>query len=201
MHSEDKREMFFEYIDELKPYLALSIFLLTLSTIAGYVAYGHFPGYALESLSGIQELAEMLSGMSAIQIMLLIFTNNAVKLFIAMIFGVFFGVLPFAFLVLNGFVLGVFIHLLMIENGPLFIIAGLTPHGIIEIPMLLISSAIGFKLGHHLLLYISKKNDNLKNELIRSIKYYLHWLLPLIFIAAVIETFITPIFIDLVSGT
>lgn len=200
MHSEDKREMFFEYIDELKPYLILSSFLLIVSTIAGYIAYGLFPDYALESLSGLQELAEMLSGMSAIQIMLLIFTNNAVKLFIAMIFGVFFGVLPFAFLVLNGFVLGVFIHLLMIENGPLFIIAGLTPHGIIEIPMLLIASAIGFKLGHHLLLYISKKNDNLKNEVIRSIKYYLHWLLPLIFIAAVIETFITPIFIDLVSG-
>ncbi len=200
MYHEDKSEIFLAYIDELKPYLVLSTLLLIVSSIAGYITYGFFPDYALDSLAGLEELAEMLKDMSSIQIMFLIFTNNAVKMFISMIFGVFFGLLPLIFLVLNGFVLGIFIHLLITENGPLFIIAGLAPHGIIEIPMLLISSAIGFKLGYYLLLYISKKNDGVKDEIITSIKFYLHWIFPLVFIAAVIETFITPLFIALVSG-
>jgi stage II sporulation protein M len=200
MHNEGTKEMFIEYINELKPYLIASTLLLIISSIAGYISYGLFPDYALESLSGLEELAEMLSDLSPIQIMLLIFTNNAIKLFMAVILGVLFGLAPFGFLVLNGFILGVFIHLMVIENGPLFIAAGLLPHGIIEIPMLLVSSAVGFKLGHRLLLCVAGKDIELKVEIIRGIKFYFHWILPLIFIAALIETFITPIFISLVSG-
>ncbi|WP_406661037.1 stage II sporulation protein M [Methanolobus sp. ZRKC3] len=200
MHSEDKKEMLLAYIDELKPYLLVSTLMLILSSIAGYIAYGLFPDYALGSLSGLEELAEMLRDMSAIQIMLLIFVNNAVKMFITILSGVIFGIVPLGFLILNGFVLGVFIHLQVIENGPLFIIAGLVPHGIIEIPMLLLTSAMGFKLGHQLMLLIIGKNVNLKDELVRDIKFFFHWVFPLVFIAAFIETFITPIFIYLVTG-
>jgi stage II sporulation protein M len=200
MHNEGTKEMFIEYLNELKPYLIASTLLFIISSIAGYISYGLFPDYALESLSGLEELAEMLSDLSPIQIMLLIFINNAVKLFMAVISGVLFGLAPFGFLVLNGFILGVFIHLIVIENGPLFIAAGILPHGIIEIPMLLVSSAVGFKLGHRFLLFVAGKDIELKVEIIRGIKFYFHWIFPLIFIAALIETFITPIFISLVSG-
>ncbi|WP_406657970.1 stage II sporulation protein M [Methanolobus sp. ZRKC2] len=200
MFNEDSRTTFRAYFRELKPYIIASTTLFVLAMIAGYIAYGLIPEFSADSLSGLEEIAEMLQNLSAFEIMLFIFFNNATKMFAAILLGPIFGLVPIAFLLLNGFVLGVFVHLQIIENGALFIIAGLTPHGIIEIPMLLISSAIGLKLGHETFKIILGKPSNLKDELIKGVQFFLYILLPLIFLAAVIETFITPLVIYLVSG-
>ncbi len=200
MHDENKKEAFRTYIDELIPFVRISLLLFLLSTIAGYAYYTIEPSYALDSLSGLEELAEMLQGLSAFEIMLLIFVNNSVKMFFSILLGVALGIVPFGFLVLNGFILGVFAHYMAVENGTLFVIAGLTPHGIIEIPMLIISSAIGMKIGYVALNTIRSQPSDLKVEIIRGIKFYLHWLFPLILLAAIIETFITPVIIYLVAG-
>ncbi|MDW7732645.1 MAG: stage II sporulation protein M [Methanolobus sp.] len=200
MFNEERRTSFRAYIGELKPYIIASTSLFVLSMIVGYIAYGLIPEYSADSLSGLEELAEMLQNLSAFEIMLFIFFNNALKMLASVLLGPIFGIVPFAFLLLNGFVLGVFVHLQIVENGALFIIAGLTPHGIIEIPMLLISSAIGLKLGYEVFKIILGKPANLKDEFIKGMQLFLYVLLPLIFIAALIETFITPLVIFLVSG-
>ncbi|WP_406670158.1 stage II sporulation protein M [Methanolobus sp. ZRKC4] len=200
MHNENTKEAFRTYIDELIPFVWISLLFFVLSTIAGYAYYTIEPSYALNSLSGLEELAEMLQGLSAFEIMLLIFVNNSVKMFFSILLGFALGIIPFGFLVLNGFILGVFAHYQAVESGTLFIIAGLTPHGIIEIPMLLISSAIGLKIGYVALNTIRSQPADLKGEIIRGIKFYLHWLFPLILLAAIIETFITPVIIYLVAG-
>ena len=200
MHDENVREIFRNYIVELKPFVIFSFVMFVLSTVAGYAYYATDPSYALESLGGLEELAEMLQGLSAIEIMLFIFVNNAVKMFFSVLLGFALGIVPLGFLVLNGFVIGIFIHYQVVESGALFVIAGLTPHGIIEIPMLLISSAIGMKIGYTALQALRSQPVDLKAEFIKGVKFYLHWLFPLIFIAAVIETFVTPLVIYLVSG-
>jgi stage II sporulation protein M len=154
----------------------------------------------LNSLAGLEELAKMLQELSAFEIMLLIFVNNAVKMFFSILLGFALGIIPFGFLIINGFVIGIFAHYQTVENGALFVLAGLTPHGIIEIPMLIISSAIGMKIGYVALQAIRLEPVSLKEEIIQGIKFYLHWLFPLIFLAAVIETFITPVVIYLVAS-
>nr|WP_321497845.1 stage II sporulation protein M [uncultured Methanolobus sp.] len=200
MHDENVREIFRTYINELKPFVLFSLVAFVISAIAGYVYYSTNPSYALDSLGGLEELAEMLQGLSAIEIMLLIFVNNAVKMFFSVLLGFALGIVPLGFLVLNGFVIGIFAHYQTVENGALFVIAGLTPHGIIEVPMLIISSAIGMKIGYTAFQALRSEPVDLKSEIIRGIKFYFHWLFPLILLAAVIETFITPLFIYMVSG-
>ncbi|WMW25516.1 stage II sporulation protein M [Methanolobus sediminis] len=200
MHDENVREVFRIYIRELKPFVFFSFVAFLISAIAGYVYYATNPSYALDSLGGLEELAEMLQGLSAIEIMLLIFVNNALKMFLSVLLGFALGIVPLGFLLLNGFVIGIFAHYQTAESGVLFVIAGLTPHGIIEIPMLIISSAIGMKIGYVAFQGLRSEPVDLKAEIIRGIKFYLHWLFPLIFLAAVIETFITPLVIYMVSG-
>ena len=200
MHDENTRERFRTYINELKTFVWISLALFIISTIAGYAYYSMDPSYALNSLDGLEQLAEMLQGLSALEIMLLIFVNNSVKMFFSILLGFALGIIPFGFLIMNGFVIGIFTHYQATETGALFVIAGLTPHGIIEIPMLIISSAIGMKIGYVALQTIRSKPVDLKEEIIKGIKFYLHWLLPLIFIAAIIETFITPLIIYVVTG-
>ncbi len=201
MFNEEIRTTFGSYIAELKPYILISTLLFVFSIAAGYIGYGLSPESSADSLSGLEELAEMLQNLSAIEIMLLIFINNASKMLFSILLGPLLGIAPLAFLLINGFVLGVFAHIQIVENGLLFIIAGLTPHGIIELPMLIISSAIGIRLGHEAFRTILGRPSDLKGELIKGLKLFLYVLLPLIFIASVIETFITPLVIFLVSGT
>ncbi|WP_340820692.1 stage II sporulation protein M [Methanolobus sp. WCC4] len=200
MHDENTKERFRTYINELKPFVLVSFILFLISSIAGYVYYAMDPSLSLESLGGLEELAEMLEGLSAIEIMLFIFANNAIKMFFSILLGFILGIVPFGFLILNGFVLGIFAHYMTVENGALFVIAGLTPHGIIEIPMLIISSAVGMKIGYTALQALRSEPVDLKEEIIKGIKFYLHWLFPLILLAAIIETFITPLIIYLVTG-
>ncbi|SFM62313.1 stage II sporulation protein M [Methanolobus profundi] len=200
MHDENTRERFWTYIEELKPFVWISLALFIISTVAGYAYYSMDPSYALNSLDGLEELAEMLQGLSALEIMLLIFVNNAVKMFFSILLGFALGIIPFGFLLMNGFVIGIFAHYQTVENGALFVIAGLTPHGLIEVPMLIISSAVGMKIGYVALQALRSRPVDLKEEIIKGIKFYLHWLFPLIFLAAVIETFITPLIIYMVTG-
>lgn len=200
MHDENTKEAFRTYIGELIPFVWLSLLFFVLSTIAGYTYYSMDPSLSLNSLGGLEELAEKLQGLSAIEIMLFIFANNAIKMFFSIILGAILGIVPLIFLIMNGFILGIFANYMSVENGALFVIAGLTPHGIIEIPMLVISSAVGMKIGYTALQALLSKPVDLKEEIIKGIKFYLHWLFPLILLAAIIETFITPVIIYLVAG-
>ncbi len=200
MHDESTRERFTTYIYELKPFVAFSLLVFILSTIAGYAFYSIETEYALGSLGGMEDLARMIQDLSAFEIMLFIFLNNAVKMFFSILLGFALGIVPLGFLLLNAFVIGIFINYQASESGFLFVVAGLVPHGIIEIPMLIISSAVGMKIGYVALQTLRSEPVDLGSEIIRGVRFYLHWLFPLIFLAAVIETFITPVIIHLVTG-
>ncbi|WP_292465430.1 stage II sporulation protein M [Methanolobus sp.] len=197
----ERRENLRAYLTALKPYIVLSTIVFVLSIAVGYITYGIYPEYAMQSISGLEELVEMLEGLSPLEIMLLIFINNTIAMFIAILFGTVLGIVPLLVLVLNGFIIGTIVRLLLVENGLAFIVSGLVPHGIIEIPLLLLSTSIGMRIGYEVLLALAGKPSGIKNEFIKGMKFFFYWMVPLIFIAALIETFITPVIMYLVAGT
>ena len=201
MFSLERRENLRAYLTGLKPYIVLSTIVFALSIAVGYIAYGIYPEYAMQSISGLEELVEMLEGLSLLEIMLVIFINNTIAMFIAILFGIVLGIVPLLVLVLNGFIIGTIVRLLVVEKGLAFIVAGLVPHGIIEIPLLLLSTSIGMKIGYEVLLALAGKPSDIKNEFIKGMKFFFYWMVPLIFVAALIETFITPVIMYLVAGT
>jgi stage II sporulation protein M len=201
MISVERKEKLRNYLTDLKPYIVLSTIVFALSIAVGYIAYGIYPEYAMQSISGLEELVEMLEGLSLLEIMLVIFINNTIAMFIAILFGIVLGIVPLLVLVLNGFIIGTIVRLLIVENGLAFIVAGLVPHGIIEIPLLLLSTSIGMKIGYEVLLALAGKPSDIKIEFIKGMKFFFYWMVPLIFVAALIETFITPVIMYLVAGT
>ncbi|MDN5310951.1 MAG: stage sporulation protein [Methanolobus sp.] len=200
MFSTERREELKLFLTELKPYIVLSTLVFALSIAAGYIAYGLYPELAMQSASGLEELVQMLEGLSPLEIMLLIFINNTIAMFIAVLFGIVLGIVPFLVLVFNGFIIGTIVRMLLIDNGLAFIVAGLVPHGIIEIPLLLLSTSIGMRIGFEVLRAIAGKPSDIKQEFLKGMKFFFYWMVPLIFLAALIETFITPVIMYLVSG-
>jgi stage II sporulation protein M len=85
------------------------------------------------------------------------------------------------------------------KEGLLYLLAGILPHGIIELPTVLVSIGLGFRLGYLLILSILGERVDLRGEMKTAVRILIRWIMPLLLIAAAIETFITPIAISVVK--
>ena len=184
-----------------RKYVIAITLIFAASLIAGY-------GYAVlnptESARFVEELSAefgWLMDLSLPQIFLVIFLNNAIKALLAIIFGLLIFV-PVGFVAYNGWIIGIVVCEQVRTSGYMSVVAGILPHGIIELPMIIVSAALGTRLGVMAFLRIEGtiSNKDLISKIKWSVRFYLRWILPLLFIAALIETFITPIIMQIVRG-
>ncbi len=129
-----------------------------------------------------------------------IFINNAVKSVAIILFGAFLGLLPAFFLLMNGMVLGLVVALAAGQGENLFdlIVLGLLPHGIIEIPAILIASAYGLQFGYLMLKGLGELGARDREERTVDWKGFFvaagrgaFWIVVFLLIAAIIESTIT----------
>jgi stage II sporulation protein M len=81
---------------------------------------------------------------------------------------------------------------LFIQNGSTgYFFLGIVPHGIVEIPALIIASAMGLRVGLEVFRKIFKKEGNISEELSNALEFFWKVVIPIIFLAALIEVFIT----------
>ncbi len=180
------------YLIPLRPYLLVIITLFLLATVTGYVSAYFNPDIIDELMGQFEETYGWIAEESPIMIMLFIFANNTINSFIAMLLGTFFGIWPVIFILVNGYFIGVVVFSSVQEYGILVVLFALLPHGIIELPMIFISASMGLRLGVLAFQKIFKIKDiRFKYELFSAIRFFVTVIVPLLFIAAIIETFIT----------
>jgi stage II sporulation protein M len=176
--------------------LATSIFFvsLALGTLIGKnIAEG-----LIEQFGGILgPLAP--TGHIPILLFLIIFINNAIKALGLVLLGILLGVAPVLFIGFNGFILGGFGSALESLNGWRYVIASFVPHGVIEIPLILLAAALGLTLGIESLKWLLRRESRVKLQLSDCFKVYLRLILPGLAVAAIIEVFVTPLLIGLVN--
>jgi len=179
-------------------FIWLSGCLFASAAIMGYFAAAVDPEIAtnwtkeLEMLKWIMDLPPVL-------IMMIIFLKNLLSCAMSILLGIGLGLVPLLVATSNGFLLGIVSYGVIQKTGTLYLLAGILPHGIIELPVVFLSIAIGFRLGYLLALTIAKDKTDLTCETRRAIHFLLSWVMPLLFVAAAIETFITPIVISVVA--
>lgn len=184
--------IFLEYIKRIQHFIIPAGIIFLLASILGYLLTMHDSNILDGLLFDLVETAERISTLPDWQMMLVIFFNNSIKIFIIAILGIFFGLIPAFFLFSNGLILGMVSFHVISENGLTFLLTGLLPHGIIEIPVAIIAAAIGFMLGKKAYEKIVEgKSNNLKEELKASSSFILKFLIPLMLLASIIEVYIT----------
>lgn len=141
---------------------------------------------------------ESLLTMDPFSIMFAIFLNNAFVSLLFLVLGLALGVLPVMFIAFNGYLVGVIAYLAAQERGTLFILLALLPHGILELPMVFLAAGIGLRLGYQVFSALIGKPTQIKKEFKEGLLFYFRWILPLLFVAAVIETFITPLILSFI---
>lgn len=187
-----------EYLYDLRYHVVAIAAIFIVSTIAGYVYTSMDPDSAALALGELEGLIEILRGLSPLEIMMFIFMNNTIKSLFAILLGLGFGLIPIFFIAYNGYVLGVISYIVSSSEGFGFVLAAIIPHGIIELPMVMLSAAIGLRLGQQVMYAIMGRDVCIKDELLKGIYVFMYWILPMLFIAAMVETFITPLVVSLI---
>ncbi len=114
-----------------------------------------------------------------------LFNNNLRSAFFGLVFGIFLGIFSVINAAINGYVIG-YIMSKTVEIQGVSILLRLFPHGIFEIPALIMSLGLGLKLG---MFIFSGKNSTkeLKRRFIEGLRVFLYIIIPLLVIAAIIE--------------
>jgi stage II sporulation protein M len=173
----------FNYLRESRKFIYSIIVIFFLFALIGF--FVPVPNSIVEQiLKFVQELMEKTQGMSYLELTKFIFLNNLQSSFMAMIFGVVFGILPIIAAIGNGYILG-FVSLLSVKEQGIFILWRLLPHGLFELPAIFISLGMGLKFGTFI--FQKKKFDSFKNYFWNSFRVFLFIVLPLLIFAAIIE--------------
>ena len=185
-----------EYLYSLRKYVTAITAVFIISMVIGVIASIRNPDFSMNYLESFKDSFGWIVDLDPLAIMMVIFLNNAVKSLMAFVLGIGLGIIPVVFVAGNGMILGMVAEIVFREKGAVFVLAALLPHGIIEIPMILLSAGMGLKLGQSMYLSLRGERTDLKNELKQGFGFFMKWVMPLLFIAAVIETFVTPLIVN-----
>jgi stage II sporulation protein M len=175
--------------------LAASIFSITI--VLGTLIGQNTALEVLRRLGGLVERFARTDNLSLL-LFLMIFLNNGIKALAIIFLGIVLGIPPLLFIGLNGFIVGSVGSALESAMGWRYVIASVVPHGVIEIPMLLLATALGLTVGMESFKWLIRRESRVKLQLSDSLKVYLRWILPGLAVAAVIEAFVTDLLIGLV---
>jgi stage II sporulation protein M len=140
------------------------------------------------------------TGNLSLLLLLAIFINNAIKALGIIFLGILLGLPPILFIGLNAFILGGLGSALESVNGWRYALASFVAHGVIEIPVILLAAALSLTIGVESARWLVRKESRVKSWLSDGLKVYVRWILPGLAIAAVIEVFVTPLLVGLVSN-
>jgi stage II sporulation protein M len=177
------------YVRQLSPLFMLCLLGFVFAMVAGYSLGDTISMAFLEEVMG--SLPD-LESFDLTQIFFFIIFNNVTKTFFWMVLGALGGLPPMFFAVLNGFFVGHFSYNVALDYSLGFIAAALIPHGVIEIPTILLSSAAGMGLGYALINRI-RGRGGLRAEFGKALLLYITKIIPLLVLAAVLEVTLTPI--------
>jgi stage II sporulation protein M len=184
-----------DYARGLRPIFLICCFLFLFSLAMGYALGGNLSENALQDLLGT---LPNIQSMSRPQIFAFIAANNTLKSLLFMFGGLIGGVLPLFFVIFNGFTVGWVAYDLGTTQGLGYVVAGLTPHGIVEIPAILLAMSMGMSLGYTMLNNLRGQGSVVK-EAKTAFGFFVTRVFPLLILAAVVEVLITPLVIVLLG--
>ncbi|MBI2124270.1 stage II sporulation protein M [Candidatus Pacearchaeota archaeon] len=172
----------FVFLGESKAYIVTIALIFILSALAGLLSPFFVPDLMLNA---IKELVEKTEGMSPPQLFVFIFQNNITNIFFGMLLGIVLGIFPVVITLFNGYFTG-FVAGKAADASGYIILLKLIPHGIFELPALVIAMAVGARFG--MFLFTKNKKENFLYCLENLLRIFLFIILPLLLTAAIIET-------------
>lgn len=174
---------------------------------SGILSYFLFLGRERELTYFMEEIMNMFDdkglfkpGITSFTLALLLLKNNATASFIIYVTGLLPIFIPAVLIIVaNGALIGIVFSALKTSGEGILLplLTAIVPHGIFEIPAVVLSASLSFYVSVGIIKKLMDSEFSLRTCLINSLKTFLLVVLPLLVIAAVVEAFITPAIIGM----
>ena len=190
---EENGILFAKYIFSLWKFILAAVLIFVFAAFYGYFFAQNSLLETELVLEKLQEVLGPIVEMPPLGQFLFVVLNNSLTVFLVIVLGIIFGLFPFLVLFSNGTILGIIALFSKTELSWSTFFVGTLPHGIIEIPVVILACAIGFKLGKTLFdrVFKKEKEADIKTELNTALVFFIKVLFPLLLLAAADEIFIT----------
>jgi len=176
-------------------WILVAILVFGIGIAFGLAAPASIASLLSKELTAIEELGGMLAPFK-VSTVIFIFLKNALALLLSFALSPVFCLVPILTLSVNGWLLALVSSMIVEEKSLGFVLASVLPHGIIELPALVIGEAAALSFGAMAMVALFKKER--RNLLPANLKQNLKYLsiaLALLLPAAIIETYITPLLV------
>lgn len=189
--------------------LKIAIVIFVAALLIGFLNSANPPEFITTIMNEFIDMAESIGIENTVDLFSFIVINNLIAVFSVVTAGLLFGISPLLSTVINGYLIGI-VTGEMIRGGELvLVIAGIVPHGLLELPALFMAIGTGLYLGKQTFMtmkrvrveksFIKKIRRTIQilaKDLVASLKFAWVIITPLIVIAALIEATATPALID-----
>jgi stage II sporulation protein M len=177
-----------------KRWILVTIALFGIGLVLGLLVPVGNAGLLSEDITAFGELGNFFFSLPRPLTAMAIFAKNALALLLSFALSPILCLAPIVALIANGWLL-TFVSATLIEEKSLgFVLAGLLPHGIIELPAFILGEAAALSFGAIAMLAMFQSER--RGQLLPSLKQNFRYLMiafALLVPAAIIETFITPL--------
>ncbi|WP_226039750.1 stage II sporulation protein M [Natrinema sp. DC36] len=192
------REALADAWDEHSRYVGFAAGLFAFGIIVGIalMAAGYNLLEIIEELVG-EPLFPDIGGQSRTELMRFLLVNNTRAFLLSILGALTLGLLTAWAMVFNGVIVGNVGAFVASDVGIGFILVGLLPHGIFELPALFIAAGVGFRLLYR----VGQRLRGLRDAILTRRYLYRTGLLVLagwllLVVAAVVEAFVTPALLE-----
>lgn len=177
-----------------KRWIAVAILLFSAGLLLGLATPSNFFS---DDMTALEELAELLVPLPQSALFGIILVNNVFALLVSFALSPLFCLVPILALTINGWFLATIATMVIQEESIGFVLAGLLPHGVFELPALILGEAAALSFGAAVVVSLFKKEKRslVLPSLKRNLRYLMLALLLLV-PAAIIETYITPLLLS-----
>jgi len=177
-----------------KRWIFIAILLFGIGIVFSLTTPTGITSLLAEDIAALEELGELLASLPLALTALFIFIKNVSVLLLSFVLSPFFCLVPILALTVNGWVLAFVSSMVIQEESLGYLLAGLLPHGIFELPAFILGEAAALSFGTMAIVALfSKEGRNLLLPNLKQNSRYLMIALALLLPAAVIETFVTPL--------
>jgi stage II sporulation protein M len=189
--------------------IGLGIFLV--SILLGYLNADSIQKVAAELLRELDRIARKIGQHGTpLYTFWVIFENNVLAAMSMIGLGVFLGIYPILALTSNGILLGFMLKTFALKglNPIMVLLLGILPHGIVEISAVILAASIGIKFGVFIFrlfghVLSGRSGGTIVEEFkqgLNELPYIVGSVVVLLFLAAIIESTVTPYLIHLFLG-
>jgi len=181
------------FLKESRWYVVFALGVFAVMFLVGFT----YPIFFREEIFGfLSEMIGKLEGKSVVELIGLIFLNNLQATFLAIVSGIAIGVLPFLIVVVNGYLVGFVAREVAMVEG-ISVLWQLAPHGVFELPAIILSIGIGLRLGSQVVGRGVKRlrggaspvvaSRSVGYVFIEGLRFFVFVVFPLLLIAGIIE--------------